>query len=468
MARITNAELDELDTLLDIRERFNLLKNPTEKTNPNYKFLKASIEQQEWGFDEKNKPKLLAGYAGCILEGSSRSGKTWSGIDIIIWLCCIVHEKDGCEINIYRETYNEFKTTLYGDFKRRLNDYGLPNKFETTDEIKSFRIGKSKISFLGDGKHGGGCDYAFFNEAMMISKFVFDQVEMRCRKFWWMDYNPSVTQHWVFSKVWTRKDVGFLRTTFKDNYDFITATELNKILGYEPWEPDTYYVDEDGILMYEGEEITEDHHPPINQDNKDSTSDESMWKIYGLGLRGNMEGVILKRVRYIDKWPEHLPYTYGMDFGFTVDPTALVRFAKEGLNIYIELLLYTPFDNSEDLHDVMESLGISKHDPITADSADRYAAGGKNAVYMVRELFDLDWEIAKVVKTKRIIFWLGKLKKHIIHVVINDLSGEFKTEQQNYKLKEINGIQINQPIDGFDHAISATRYALMAHEAENN
>jgi hypothetical protein len=53
-------------------------------------------------------------------------------------------------------------------------------------------------------------------------------------------------------------------------------------------------------------------------------------------------------------------------------------------------------------------------------------------------------------------------------VVINDLSDKFKTEQQNYKWKKINGISINQPIDGFDHAISAARYAHMAHEQENN
>ena len=465
MASITDAEIIELETLTQIQDNFDFLREPTEKTNPNYKFLKASIEQQEWGFDEKNKPKLLAGYAGCILEGSSRSGKTWSGIDIIIWLCCIVHEKEGCTINIYRETYNEFKGTLYDDFKRRLDDFGLPNKFKDTDEIKSFRIGNSKISFLGDGKHGGGCDYAFFNEAMMIDKHVFDQVEMRCRKFWWMDYNPSFTHHWVFTNVENRKDVGFLRTTFKDNMDYITPNELNKILGYEPWEPDTYYVDEYGILMYEGEEIDEKHQPPEHVENTESgTADESMWCIYGLGLRGAMKGVILTRVKYIDEWPSHLPPAYGLDFGFTADPTALDKYGREGNNVYIEVLIYEPIDNAPDLDLMLTAVGVSKDDPITADSADRYVKSGKDATYMVRELFDLGWEISKVSKTKNIVYWLNKFKGCTIHVVKNHLSHYFKTEQQNYKWKEINGIMINQPIDGFDHAITAGRYAHMAHE----
>lgn len=468
MASITDAEIIELETLLQIQERFDFLKVPCDKTNPNYKFLQASVESQVWAFDSDGKPFLTSGYAGCILEGSSRSGKTWSGVDLIIWLCAIKHEDEGCTINIYRETYNEFKDTLYEDFSRRLDYYGLPNKFKDAQEVKSFRIGKSKISFLGDGKHGGGCDYAFFNEAMMISKSVFDQVEMRCRKFWWMDYNPSFTHHWVFENVEGRKDVGFLRTTFKDNLDHIAPNELNKILSYEPWEPDTYYVDEHGILMYQGEEVEERHQPPLHLDNNESgTADESMWKIYGLGLRGAMKGAILSRVKYIESWPSHLPFTYGLDFGFTNDPTALVRYAEEGENIYVELLIYTPIDNSEDLNDVLVALGVSKHDPITADCADRYLKSGKEAVYMVSDLFELDWEISKVVKSKRIVYWLTKLKKRVIHVIINDLSHKYKIEQQNYKWKEVNGILINQPIDGFDHAITATRYAMMSHSINN-
>ena len=468
MASITDAELIELGELTKIQDNYNVLKCPTDDTNPNYKFLHSAITSQEWGADDNGKPKLLAGYAGCILEGSSRSGKTWSGIDIIIWLCAIVHEKEGCTINIYRETYNEFKGTLYDDFKRRLDDYGLPNKFATTDEIKSFRIGKSKIRFLGDGKHGGGCDYAFFNEIMMLNREVFDQVEMRCRKFWWADYNPSFTHHWVFSNVEPRRDVGFLRTTFKDNMEHISPTELNKILGYEPWDSSSYYV-ENNFIMYQDQVITDKHQPPQHPTNiKQGTADESMWCIYGLGLRGAMKGLILPYVKYIDKWPEHLPYTYGLDFGWTNDPTVLVRYAKEGKNIYLELLLYAPFDNSEDLDTILHTIGISQDDPITADSADRHVVSGRNAVYMVRELFDFDWEIAKVSKTKRIVYWLGNMKKNKIHVVINDYSDLFKVEQQNYKWKEINGIGINQPVDKFDHAISAARYAHMAHEQENN
>ncbi len=399
------------------------------------------------------------------------STKTWSGVDIIVYLCTDKHKDKGCKINIYRETYNEFKETLYDDFKRRLDDFELDNKFKRAEEIKSFKIGNSKITFLGDGKHGGGCDYAFFNEAMMIKREVFDQVEMRCRIFWWMDYNPSYTDHWVFDNVEPRPDVGFLRTTFKDN-DFISPTELNKILGYEPWLPDSYYIEND-VLMYEGEEITEKHRPPDHPTNVfNGTADEFMWKVYGLGLRGAMKGLIYPNITWIDKFPD-IGFTYGLDFGFTTDPSALVKYAKRGRNIYMELLWYTPTETSEDMHQALRFCKVSKMIPITADSSDKYVSEKKGTVQMVRELFARGWEIAKVSKTKGVMFWILDTKKYKIHIV-KDLSTEHSTkmykaikkEKENYKLQEIRGIAINQPIDKHDHGFNGFRYAHMAHAQE--
>lgn len=463
---ISDAEIIELERLLkdqEEHEQKTKLVVIDENTSPNYKALYSAINNQEWGFDGNNKPSLLNGYAGFVLEGSSRSSKTWSGVDIIIYLATIKHKDKGCSINIYRETYNEFKTTLYDDFKRRLDDYGLDNPFHRNKEVGSFKIGKTKISFLGDGKHGGGCDYAFFNEAMMIDQSIFDQVEMRCRKFWWMDYNPSFTEHWVFNNVLKRNDVGFLRTTFKDN-PYISATELNKILSYEPWEIGSYEVTPEGELLYLGKEITEKHQPPPHIENIDQgTADEFMWKVYGLGLRGAMKGQIFKNVTYIDEFP-NLAHTYGLDLGFVNDPTALVKHAEDAKNIYLELLLYEPIDNSEDLDAALTAVGVSKHDLITADSSDRYTSEKKGTVRMVIELQDQGWEIVKVSKTKNIMYWIGSMRKKKIHIVRNHLYKYAKIEQENYVFKEVNGIYINQPIDKFNHFWDGSRYSHMAHE----
>lgn len=464
---LTDSEIIELEELLKWEKIYNLkksLNDYNEKTNPNYKLLRESILSQR--YETRNgKPELVDGKRGVILEGSSRSGKTWSGVDIIIWLCTEV--ETNCTINIYRQTYNEFKTTLYDDFKRRLDDFGLPNKFHKAEDVKSFKIGENKIFFLGDGKHGGGCDYAFYNEMMFIERHVFDQSEMRCRKFWWGDYNPSVTQHYVFDNVIPRQDVAFLRTTFADN-PFISPQELSKILGYEPWEPGSYEVTPEGDLLYQGEPITEKHQPPPHPENVPAgTADEFNWKVYGLGLRGAMKGVIFPRVEWIEEFPKYMAYTYGNDFGFTSDPNVLVKYAEDEANIWIEPLIYQPIETPEELSNTFEALGLENHLPITCDSSDKYTGENKGTVEMVEGLKQLGWEAHKVRKSKSVMYWLLSMKQKKIHVVKNYLFHHAKREQENYRFKEVNGIQINQPIDDFNHLWDAARYAHIEHNQNN-
>lgn len=462
LEKLTDEELISLSDLLDdleIEYKKENLQFPPKESNPNYLFLHDAIKNQQY----LNK-KLISGYRGCILEGSSRSGKTWSGVDIIIWLCLFV-EKEGCTINIYRETYNEFKTTLYDDFKRRLDDFGLPNKFHTSQEVKNFKIGKSTIHFLGDGKHGGGCDYAFFNEGMFINQSVFDQTEMRCRKFWWIDYNPSVTAHWIFESVEKRQDVGFLRTTFKDN-PFISDQELNKIYSYEPWESGSYEIIDDEIF-YKGKLVDDINQPPPHEKNiENGTANEFMWKCYGLGLRGAQTGVIFPYVRYISEFPKDLGFMYGNDFGFTNDPNATVKYSETATDIFVELLIYTPIDHPKTLSNSFEALGINKDIPMVCDSSDRHTGEDKDTVRMVRGLQDNKFNAFKVSKKKSVVYWLGIMREKRINIVKSKLYDHAKTEQQNYKWKEINGIAINQPIDKHNHFWDATRYCTMVWNEE--
>lgn len=462
---LSDVEIITLEKLLQ-EQKIDLLKQGlslfNKETNPNYKFLHEAITNQKYGA----KGELLKGFRGVVLEGSSRSGKTWAGIDIIIWLCTQVEES--CTINIYRETYNEFKTTLYDDFKRRLDDFDLDNPFHRAKEIRSFKIRENTIYFLGDGKHGGGCDYAFYNEAMFLDNSVFDQSEMRCRKFWWMDYNPSFTDHWVFDKVTPRSDVGFIRTTFLDN-PFISTQEKNKILSYNPWEIGSYEVKNDAIY-YNNEPVNEKNQPPINVYNHNNgTADEFMWKVYGLGLRGAMKGVIYEQLEWIDSFPENEPYIYANDFGYTNDPNVLIRYAEDENNIYAECLTYQSIPTPEELAETFEALRVEKFLPIACDSSDKISLEKHGTVEMVRGLRSLGYrEAFKISKRKSKLFWINSIKSKKLHVVKNHLWKKVKTERENYIFKEINGVFINRPIDGYDHFFDALKYAHIAHNSNRN
>ena len=462
-SKLTDAELIELEKLLrdeEIYQRQQSLIHLTDETPKNYRFIYESANNQRYEGE-----KLVSGFKGIILEGSARSRKTISMIDFLVY--CGIHLKKPLTVTIIKETYAEFKTTLYIDFRTILTEFGLDNPFERLQEVATFKIGKVRITFIGAdqvGKfHGLTSDIVYMNEGLTIAKNIFQQATMRCNWFWCIDYNPSVTEHYIFNEVVTRPDVGFLRTTFLDNPKCPLSQKL-EILGYEPWLPGSYVVLNNEI-WYNGSVIDEKNQPPPHPENVSSgRADEFMWKVYGLGLRGAMKGVIFKNVFWIDELP-NMAYTYAIDFGFSVDPSAIGRACEDENNIYAELLFYSPIDNPYEIDATFTALGMEKHIPITADSSDKYI-NHTGSYEMVSALYDMGWEISKVSKTNSVMFWLTSMKRKKIHIVRpknEALYQAVKKEVENYRFKEVNGILINQPIDKFNHFWDQLRYNHMSH-----
>jgi hypothetical protein len=202
--------------------------------------------------------------------------------------------------------------------------------------------------------------------------------------------------------------------------------------------------------------------PPSHLENiANGTADEFMWKCYGLGLRGAMNGVIFTNVNYIDKFPEDLAHIYVNDFGFTSDPNSFGKYSETETDIFVELLIYEPIETPEILSGVFEKLEIDKELPIICDSSDKYTGENKGTVEMVKGLINLGYKAKKVSKKKSVIHWLLSMKNKRINIVKNHLYKYAKKEAENYKFKEVAGILINQPIDKFNHFWDMARYGHM-------
>jgi hypothetical protein len=209
-------------------------------------------------------------------------------------------------------------------------------------------------------------------------------------------------------------------------------------------------------------------HLPHPTNISNGTADEFMWKVYGLGLRGAMKGVIFPYVEWIDKFPEDKGVIYPNDFGFTTDPNALGKYAEDDYNIWIEPLTYEPIETPTELALVMDKLEIPKDAVIPCDSADKYTGENKGTVEMVKGLKKEGFINAyKISKTKSVIYWLNSMKNKKIHIVKNHLYQKALKEQQNYRMKEINGIAINLPIDKFNHIWDMARYGHIAHNSQS-
>ena len=104
------------------------------------------------------------------------------------------------------------------------------------------------------------------------------------------------------------------------------------------------------------------------------------------------------------------------------------------------------------------NIKFDKRTEITADSSDKY-----NDVEMVKDLNRIGWNVKKVNKGKGIMWRIGQLKQHKIHLVKDK---DVKREQENYMHRVINGIKVNQPIDKFNHFWDALGYGYLG--AKNN
>ena len=394
--------------------------------NPNFKLL-VKIYKHNLSHNFKNSWHA-------ILEGGSRSGKTISSVDFIIYYC-LQNAYKRKQIFVIRETYASHKTTLYSDFSNRLTAMGLPNPFIDAKEVSQFDIAGNTIFFMGADKEsrfmGAGCHVAYFNEMIDLEQNIFDQTEQRVKEFWIGDYNPKASVHWIYDKVVKRNDVYTLHTTWKDN-PHIADNERKKLLSYEPTENNI----------------------------KQGTADDYLHAVYNLGLRMAPEGQIFKHVNWIDKFPEDVEfYHYGLDFGYTNDPAALVKYAETKTGIYLQGLFYAPLD-SADKYDSMlqQKIGDANRDKIIGcDGADPD---------MVREIFSKGWRTIAVKKPKGSIkFGIGLLKSKPLYIVKDK---NFIREQENYQYRVIQGFRMEEPVDKYNHYWDAARYAAFINGMDND
>jgi phage terminase large subunit len=173
------------------------------------------------------------------------------------------------------------------------------------------------------------------------------------------------------------------------------------------------------------------------------------WNVYGLGEIGSLEGACIKDWKPIDLPDEARLLCYGMDFGYTNDPSTLIALYKYNNSyifdevIYQKGLLNSQISNLLKTHQAKEI--------IYADSAEPKS---------IAELSSYGHLIMPVKKGKdSIVYGINLINQNEIY--ITNRSHNLIKELQNYIwLKNKEGETLNKPIDAFNHCIDAMRYAI--------
>lgn len=355
-----------------------------------------------------------------IVQGGTSSSKTFSIIPLLIDYAIA---KPKSEISIVSESIPHLRRGALKDFikimdwthifrEEQFNRSTLRYDFTNGSYIEFFSADQS------DKLRGARRDVLFVNECNNITFESYHQLAIRTRRFIYLDYNPT-SEFWVHKELLSDKDAEMIILTYKDNEAL------------------------DSELVKEIEKARERA--------KESTYWANWWKVYGLGQIGVIDGVIFSNWQIVKQIPEDAELLgYGLDFGFTNDPSALISVHKFNSELYIKELIYQTRLTNNDIVQRMIELGVDKYKDIIADSAepksieDIYRGGFRN-IYGAKKGAD------------SIRNSIDKLQRYKIN--ITESSTNLIKEFRGYVwTKDKNGNQTGEPIGINDHGIAALRY----------
>jgi phage terminase large subunit len=293
---------------------------------------------------------------------------------------------------------------------------GILNKAEFTFKYKNHLV--EFISLDNEMKvRGRKRDICWLNEANEFYIEDFNQLSLRTSEKMLLDFNPSDVIHWIYSDVCTRNDC--------DTY--ITTYENNAFIDIE--------------IKKEIERLKE--------------KDEQRWRVYGLGKRATFkEGQIFDNWKWIDykDFPDVEEKAYGLDFGYSNDPSALVEVRRKNDRLYVHELIFKRGMTNQDLYNEIKKLNI-QDELIIADSAEPKS---------IDELKRMGLYIKPSIKGKgSVLAGIQILKGY--EVFASKESKNLLQEYQYYIWEENrDGIKLNKiKQNGQDHLMDAFRYAVM-------
>ena len=361
-----------------------------------------------------------------VIQGGTSAGKTFGILPILIDRCL---RTENLETSVVSESVPHLRRGAVKDFLKIMmytNRY-KDNQWNRSTLKYTFNNG-SYIEFFSveqpDKLRGARRNVLYVNEANNVPFEAYNQLAIRTSGDIWIDFNPTAN-FWAHKEVATQEDSDFITLTYKDN-EALSQTIVDEI-----------------------ETARE----------KAKTSDywANWWKVYGLGQVGSLDGVCIKEWNEITLPEEARLLCYGMDFGYSNDPTTLIGLYKYNDAYIFDEVIYQKKLLNSDISNLLTSNDIK--DVIYADSAEPKS---------IAELKTYRHKVLPCTKGKdSIVYGINLINQNKIYVTSR--STNLIKELQSYTwVKDREGNTVNKPIDAFNHCIDAARYAITSQLATPN
>lgn len=349
-----------------------------------------------------------------VIQGGTSAGKTIAILMVLINYSQVKFKKPELT-SVVAESIPHLKRGAMRDFKKIMiaHKYWKDEEWNSTDSIYTFSTG-NQIEFFssdnGDKLRGARRDWLFINEANNVTFEAFEQLEVRTKRGVYLDYNPT-NEFWAITEVQKkRNDVDFLILTYLDN------EALSK-------------------------EIVESIEQRQNR--------KGWWQVYGLGLLGEVDGKIYTGWEVVEEVPKNAKFLrYGLDFGYTNDPSCLVAiYQYDGGLILHEVFYKKGMSNRE----IAESIiayenGLTIADSSEPKSIDDIKSYGVNVIGAVKG-------------ADSVLNGIQNVQEQKISVTVN--SPNIWREYNNYLWEtDRDGKILNVPEHKYSHSMDAIRYGI--------
>ena len=369
---------------------------------------------------EETKKAIDKGAKTVIHKGGTGSGKTY---DLMLYLLFLSGQYPGLVITVVSESHPHLQIGAIRILENVLKQTGA---YQLTSFVKNPTVwtntNGSIIEFFSadriDKALGARRDVLYGNEINSLKREVWDELSRRSELVLG-DFNPT-SKFWLEDWIQDYEPFNVITSNYTHN-KFLPDTERGRI-------------------------------------ERRAKRDTNFKRIHIDCEYGIYEGLVFTEWQQVDTLPEGKE-KFGMDFGYTNDPTTLIKVVETPDAYYLDEMIYQTGLNNRDIAGLMGSVGIRKnYDEINADSAEPKT---------INELRLAGYNVKPSVKGKDSInAEIDKLKSR--NLFVTKRSVNLIKELRNYAwVTDKDGNTTNKPIDAFNHAIDAVRYAIGKERRQN-
>lgn len=397
---------------------------------------------------KKNLPQIIGkGYATYwnykgryrVVKGGRGSKKSTT---TALWIIYKMMQYPLANTLVIRRIFNTHKDSTYTQLKWASNVLGVSHlwKFSKSPLEATYIPTGQKILFRGlddpmsitsiTVEHGHLC-WCWFEEAFQImNEDDFNKVDMSIRgelpkgyfKQITLSFNPWSEKHWLKKRFFDAEDEDVLAIT--------TNYACNEFLG------------EDDKKLFEKMKI----------------NNPRRYNIEGLGNWGIAEGLVYSNFEELDfnveniKKRPNVKSAFGLDFGYTNDPTAFIAslIDLDNMEIFIFDEHYQKAMSNKDIANMIKYKGYSK-ERIVGDSSEPKSIDDikRQGIYRLKGARKGKDSILNGIQ------YIQDFKIYVHPKCENTL-----IELSNYVWDTKEGNVINKPIDDYNHLMDALRYSL--------